>query len=306
MDKIFDTAVINSVSIKQNIYALPLSYYQLGFYYYKPLFAKMGITEPQTWAEFLSICELLKLSNVTPIYIGTKTNWPATAWFDYLNLRLNGIEFHMALMQGQASYLDNRVSQVLQKLNELSQAGYFIQDHQDLEWKQGLPLLFRGLIGMSMLGNYAIQSFPEKIKDKIGFFKFPMLTDSNIYHEEAPLDVFVMPTKSKNNELAKTFIQFAAQSDVQEQFNKSQGVLSPHKNAQQNNSNLVQEAYEVITKAEGITRFFDRDSKKAYADLAMPIIDTFMLELNITDTQQALEKVRLKYFNINPIPKTIP
>jgi hypothetical protein len=41
-----------------------------------------------------------------------------------------------------------------------------------------------------------------------------------------------------------------------------------------------------------VTQFFDRDSK-SHADQAMPIIDAFMINGDITQTQQALEKVRL-------------
>jgi multiple sugar transport system substrate-binding protein len=263
MAAMFDNTVIDSVTFEQNIYALPISYYQIGFYYHKPLFSKLGITEPSNWDQFLVVCEILKNNNVSPIYIGSKSNWPATAWFDYLNLRLNGIAFHKKLMGGEASYLDKRIHNVFKKLQDISEAGYFIEDHQDLEWKQGLPLLFRGLTGMSMLGNYAVQDFPEKIKDKIGYFKFPILNDLSTYYEEAPLDVLVLPTKSAHTELAKIFIRFAAQSDNQEKFNKSLGILSPHKGAQQNNSSLVQEAYDTLSNAKGITQFFDRDSKKA-------------------------------------------
>ncbi|MFT6988728.1 MAG: multiple sugar transport system substrate-binding protein [Paraglaciecola sp.] len=303
MAGMFDNAVVDSISFEEKIYALPMSYYQIGFYYHKPLFSKLGIAEPQNWEEFLAVCEVLKQNNVSPIYIGTGSNWPATAWFDYLNLRLNGIEFHRDLIQGDASYLDERIYNVLKKLQDISEADYFIEDHQDLEWKQGLPLLFRGLIGMSMLGNYAIQDFPGKIKDKIGFFKFPMFNGQSSYYEEAPLDVLILPTKTEHKELVKLFIQFAAQSDNQEKFNKTLGILSPHKGAQQNNSSLVQEAYNTIANAKGITQFFDRDSKKNYADKTMPLIDKFLVTLNIKDTQNALEKVRFAIFETHTIKK---
>lgn len=299
----FDKAVIDTVSFEDKIYALPMSYYQIGFYYHKPLFSKLKITAPTSWDKFIAVCEVLKQNNVSPIYIGSKSNWPATAWFDYLNLRLNGIEFHKELMRGQASYLDKRIYNVLKKFQDISAAGYFIEDHQDLEWKQGLPLLFRGLTGMSMLGNYAIQDFPEKIKHKIGYFKFPIFHQQSAYYEEAPLDVLVLPTTTEHSALAKLFIQFAAQSDNQQKFNKSLGILSPHKDAQRNNSNLVQEAYNTLANAKGITQFFDRDSKKSYGDQTMPLIDEFMLNLNIEETQKALEKVRLTLFATQSINK---
>ncbi|MFT5852714.1 MAG: multiple sugar transport system substrate-binding protein [Colwellia sp.] len=303
MTGMFDKAVIDAISLEEKIYALPISYYQIGFYYHKPLFSKLGLTKPSNWDEFLEVCDILKQNNVSPIYIGSKSNWPVTAWFDYLNLRLNGIQFHKDLMRGEASYLDERIQNVLKKLRYISEANYFIQDHQDLEWKQGLPLLFRGLTGMSMLGNYAVQDFPEKIIDKIGYFKFPIFNNQLTYYEEAPLDVLVVPTTSDHIALTKLFIQFAAQSVNQENFNISLGVLSPHKGAQQNNSSLVQEAYNTLTNAEGITQFFDRDSKKVYADKAMPIIDDFLLNLDIEGTQKALEKMRLTIFTTQAIHK---
>jgi multiple sugar transport system substrate-binding protein len=296
MARIFNHVIIDSVSFEEKTYALPISYYQIGFYYYEPLFTRLGLTEPNTWEEFLAVCETLKQNNVLPLFIGTASNWPATAWFDYLNLRLNGIEFHRDIVKGEASYLDKRIYAVLAKLKDLSEAGYFIQDHQDLDWKQGLPLLFRGLTGMTMLGNYAIQDFPDKIKNKIGFFKFPMLNDDPFYYEEAPLDVLVLPATSAPSELAKSFIEFAAHSDIQEKFNMSLGTLSPHKGAQQNNSSLVQEAYNTIINAKGTTQYFDRDSRKDYADQIMPLIDSFMLSLNIASSQKALEKVRIDLF----------
>lgn len=303
MAEIFDKAVIDVVSFEEKIYALPMSYYQIGFYYHKPLFSRFELAEPQNWDEFLAVCEVLKQNNVAPIYIGSKSNWPATAWFDYLNLRLNGLDFHKKLMSGEASYLDQRIYKVLNTFKDIISAGYFIENHQKLEWKQGLPLLFRGLTGMSMIGNYAVQDFPEEIKDKIGFFKFPIFNNQSTYYEEAPLDVLVMPITSPHSELAKLFIRFSAQSTNQENFNKSLGVISPHKGAQQKNSSLVQEAYDTITNANGLTQFFDRDSIRVYGDQTMPLFNEFMINLHIVNTQNALEKVRLTLFTTQSINK---
>jgi multiple sugar transport system substrate-binding protein len=159
MTGMFDKAVIDAISLEEKIYALPISCY------HKLLFSKRGLTESSNWDEFIEVCDNIKQNNVSPIYIGSNSNWSATAWFDHLNLQLNGIQFHKYLMRGEASYLDGRVQNVLQKLRYISEVKYFIQDHQNLEWKQGLPLLFRGLTGMSMLGDYAVQDFPEKIID---------------------------------------------------------------------------------------------------------------------------------------------
>src|SRR5262245_62586825 len=44
------------------------------------------------------LCDTLSAAGITPITIGTKDVWPAAAWFDYIDMRLNGPEFHISLM----------------------------------------------------------------------------------------------------------------------------------------------------------------------------------------------------------------
>jgi multiple sugar transport system substrate-binding protein len=129
----FDQSAISAVSKGSRIYGLPISYYQLGFYYNKPLFAQLGLSEPDNWQSFLTLCQALKKASIPPIYVGTESNWPATAWFDYLNLRLNGLAFHLRLVKGQESFLDERVERVFQALKPLIQSGYFIEKSENLE-----------------------------------------------------------------------------------------------------------------------------------------------------------------------------
>ena len=38
--------------------------------------------------------------------------WPAASWFETLNLRINGLDKHLALMEGQMSYLDPALAPV--------------------------------------------------------------------------------------------------------------------------------------------------------------------------------------------------
>ena len=99
--------------------------------YNKDLFAKYGLSEPQTWEEFLLICEKLKSQGITPIVLGSKDDWPVAGWFDYLNLRLNGLDFHQQLTRGEVSYLDVRVRNVFSHLGQLVDANYFLESHDD-------------------------------------------------------------------------------------------------------------------------------------------------------------------------------
>lgn len=288
----FDSSLLTTLSQNGSIYGLPISYYQLGFYYRKSVFGQLGLSEPKNWREFIYVCQILKNNDIAPIFIGTDSNWPATAWFDYLNLRQNGLDFHMQLVQGKVSFLDPRVTTVLEKLKELIIRGFFVQGHENLDWIEGLPYIYRGMAGMTMVGNYVIQNIPDEIVEDIGFFPFPSLNSGKELYEEAPLDVLVVPKTSGNKALAYRFLAFASQASVQSKLNHTLGVISPHKDAQTNTSDLVQEAYQTLQKSSGISQFFDRDAHKDLADAIMPILDEFMISTNVLSTQKELEAAR--------------
>lgn len=294
----FDKSVISSLSHSGHKYGLPVSYYQIGFYYRKSLFQRLGLEPPKTWQALLQVCHQLKSKGIAPIFIGSDSNWPATAWFDYLNLRINGLGFHQKLLTGEASFLSPEVSKVFETWLDLIEPGYFIDGHENFHWKEGLPSIYRELSGMSMIGNYVIQDIPDNVIDDIGYFPFPQIDERVPNFEEAPLDILIIPQKSIHKAAAMRFLAFAGSHQVQSRFNKTLGVISPHRKAQIGTSRLVKEAYDVLQKASGISQFFDRDASKSFADQAMPIIDEFMLNRNIAYTVNALEQVRARHLGL--------
>jgi hypothetical protein len=81
---------------------VPTSYYWLGVYYKKSVWEAAGAEVPTTWDEFLAAAEALQANGVIPIGIAlSDAPWLASAWFDYLNLRVNGANFHLDLLAGE-------------------------------------------------------------------------------------------------------------------------------------------------------------------------------------------------------------
>jgi len=66
---------LSTVDGKQ--YFLPSSWYWWAVYYRKDIFEQYGLEPPETWEEFLQVCETLKENGITPITIGTKYRWTA-------------------------------------------------------------------------------------------------------------------------------------------------------------------------------------------------------------------------------------
>ncbi|GAM69866.1 N-acetyl-D-glucosamine ABC transport system [Vibrio sp. JCM 19236] len=104
-------AAMPAMSVNGKQYGVPYTYYQWGIYYRKDIFEANGISEPKTWDELKAAADKLKKADVTPFTIGTKYLWTAAGWFDYLNMRTNGLDFHIQLMDGKVAYTDDRVKQ---------------------------------------------------------------------------------------------------------------------------------------------------------------------------------------------------
>jgi multiple sugar transport system substrate-binding protein len=135
-------------------YAAPLGYDAYGFFYRKDLFEKAGIkSEPKTWEEFLDACKKLKASGVAPIAVAARDSWTLAAWFDYLDLRINGNAFHQKLMAGEVPYTDPRVKKVYTTWKTLMDDHYYIDNALSYDLDSIGPFLANGKAAMMLMGT---------------------------------------------------------------------------------------------------------------------------------------------------------
>ncbi|WP_195763582.1 ABC transporter substrate-binding protein [Duganella guangzhouensis] len=258
--KKFVPATIEGTRIDGEVYGFPLYYYVWGMLYRKSLFERMGLRPPATWSEFLQVCEKLKAAGITPIGLGAKSAWPAAAWFDYLNLRINGLEFHRKLLNGDAHFTDPKVHQVFDVWGGLLRKGYFFAPTMDQEIDRVLPYLYRQHVGMMLTGSFIAARFPAAIAPDMGFFSFPSYSAEMPQYEEAPMDVLVLPANSAHVEARKRFLTFLAESGATRVIAQADQTLA----AQSDGATqpvLGEATNAILGKAAGLTYFFDRDAR---------------------------------------------
>jgi multiple sugar transport system substrate-binding protein len=54
----------------------------------------------------------MKKDGLAPIGFADKDQWPACGTFDYLNMRINGYDFHISLMAHEKSWASPEVAKV--------------------------------------------------------------------------------------------------------------------------------------------------------------------------------------------------
>ncbi len=289
-----------ALTIDGKQWGVPYTYYQWGVYYRKDIFDELGLSVPTTFEEEKANCQKIVDSGRKCYTIGTKFLWTAAGWFDYLNLRTNGYEFHMALTAGKESWTDDRVKKTMANWRELIDMGAFIDDHTAYSWQEAIPFLVDGKATAYLMGNFAVDPIKAAglTDDQLDFYQFPLITEGIPMAEEAPTDTLHIPSGATNKEAARAFLQFVASPDVQTSMNASLGQLPVNNKASVNTDDkFVKQGFEMLNKASALAQFFDRDAPAEMAKVGMEGFQEFMVRPdNLDRILQRLEKTRERVY----------
>ena len=280
-------------------WGVPFTYYQWGVYYRTDIFEANDISVPTNWAEFKAVGVKLKAAGITPITIGTKYLWTAAGVFDYLNMRTNGFEFHMALTRGEIAWTDELVVNTMNHWKELLDLDFFLDNHAAYSWQEALPPMVQGKAAMYIMGNFAVAPLLEAglTEDQLGFFQFPEITPGIALAEDAPTDTLHIPANAKNKVDAKKFLAYVTSVDVQTQMNKTLGQLPINAGSQVADNKYLQAGFKMLSETKGVAQFFDRDAPAEMAKAGMEGFQEFMVKPERLDKiLKRLEKVRKRAY----------
>jgi multiple sugar transport system substrate-binding protein len=287
---------LSTSSAGQKIF-VPTSYYWWGMFYRKSNFAKWGVTPPKTWAEFVDVCKKIQSKGIPPIGIGLgDTPWVASAWFDYLNIRINGAPFHRQLLAGQGDFTDPKVKAVFTKWREV--LPYFDPKGKSFPFQEATSALLAGKTGMFLIGTFFADSAPKDALDDIDFFQFPIIDPAVPVAEEAPTDGYFASKKVKDPEGTKKFLAWLATPEAQNIYvQSSSGTAIPaNPDGRSADTALVKKGKAMIEGAAEITQFFNRDSSDALQPTADAALTKFLdkpdqLDKILADWQTAAQKI---------------
>ena len=285
-----------SITFNGKQYAVPYSYYQWGIYYRKDIYEANGISIPKTYDEFLDNCKKLKAKGIASVAIGTKYLWTAAGWFDYINMRTNGLDYHINLMLGKTKYTDQGVVNTFKNWARAIDAGCFMDDHQNYSWQEAQPPLINGEAASYLIGNFIVNNLPEETQAQLDFYQFPPIDPSLELGEDAPTEIIFMPANAQNVENGKKFMAFFAQPENLTAMNNVLGQLSTHSGSAAPSDRFQRAGAEMLSKSK-TAKFFDRDTTPEMAKAAMQLMVDFMLEPeNMMEILEEIEEERSRIF----------
>ncbi|MEH6741266.1 MAG: ABC transporter substrate-binding protein [Sulfitobacter sp.] len=295
-------AVKGAMTLDGKQYGVPYTYYQWGIYYREDIFKELGLTEPATFDEELANCEKIVASGRACYAIGTKFLWTAGGWFDYLNMRTNGFDFHMQLARGEVEWTDPRVREAFANWRKIIDMGGYIADHQSYSWQEALSSMIDGDATSYLMGNFAVAAMREAGLDdsQIDFYQFPTIADVP-QGEDAPTDTFHIPSGASNKANARAFLQYVTSADVQTEINSGDalGQLPVNAASSVDADEFLEQGFDMLSNNAkgGVAQFFDRDFPAEMASVGMEGLQEFMVfPDNLDDILERLEEARQRIY----------
>jgi raffinose/stachyose/melibiose transport system substrate-binding protein len=205
------------------IYGVPWgSTGNLGVYYHKDIFDSMGVKVPQSYAEFIEVCEKFKAAGITPIYEAVKTGWPAqifslAGWVSYVDQEI-GDEGVLKLEKNELRLnAIPALKKVLEMQIELKDRGFYQEnllagtydEQQDAFGTGKVAMIFQGAWVLNQLNQKFGEEFANK---KVGWFPLPGEKNQGIACLYAAGQLLV-PRLTENVETAVDLVNFMAEKE---------------------------------------------------------------------------------------------
>jgi raffinose/stachyose/melibiose transport system substrate-binding protein len=140
-------------------YGVPFIATSPGIYYNKNIFAKLGLTVPETWEELLTTAQTIKEAGYIPFANASANDWDI-AESVFMNVAPNfigGREGRMEYLTGNRCFNDNHVVAAFQAVKDL--VPYFPKNHKLFTYYDSQQLFLQGQAAMWMQGSWDIPFF---------------------------------------------------------------------------------------------------------------------------------------------------
>lgn len=270
-----------STGLDGNQYFVPFITYPWALFYRKSVWEEKGYPIPTTLAELIDVSKAMEGDGMVPIAFGDKDGWPAMGTFDYMNMRVNGYQFHVDLMAHREKWDDPRVKEAFAAWADL--LPYHQPGALGRTWQEAAQSVANKEAGMYLLGMFVGEQFQEvsdEAREDLDFFAFPEINpDFGQDSVDAPIDGFMLSKEPKNLEGAKALAAFMGTGEAQNYYTavNSNWLATANDADTSGYSSLQNKALELLGSVDNIAQFLDRDTRPDFAStVVIPSLQTFL------------------------------
>ncbi len=215
-------------------FCVPMAAVIHGFIYNKDAFKELGLSEPETQAEFTAVLDAIKADgNYIPMSMGTMDQWEAAA-MGYQNIGpmyWKGEEGRLAIINGTAKLTD---PEWVKPFEVLAQWGQYLGDGFEAQAYPDSQTLFTlGRAAIYPAGSWEITGFNNDADFELGAFRppLPKAGDKCYINDHTDIAMGLNPA-SENAEAAKVFLDWMGSEEFAQLYsNALPGFFSLSKHA---------------------------------------------------------------------------
>lgn len=192
---------------KDGVYALPYAANAVGILYNKDMFEKYGWKTPQTWNEFVDLCETIRNDGVQPLYFSFKDTWTCLSPWNALAVGLTSSDTCARVNAGETTFTKEYrvVAEKMKELIKYTDSNPFAYNYND-----ACTAFARGESAMFTIGSYAVPQIRSVNPNiNIDTFIFPANdnAEDNVLNSGVDLQFSVM-NSCENKEAAYEVLRF--------------------------------------------------------------------------------------------------
>jgi len=183
-------------------------------YYNKDMFTQYGVEVPTSLAELEAVCDKFVAEGIVPITLGGLTGWPiGHVWWELVLYNADReLINNYFLYTGDVDFQGEAFASGAEKLAEWATKGYFDPNVNGISYDDANVAFVQGQTPINITGGWMFGSFLEKITDfDWGIFLMP---GKNL-NQGSGGDLWVVPEKAKNKDLAYAYIDLTLKEEAQ-------------------------------------------------------------------------------------------
>mgnify|MGYP004591956495 FL=1 len=210
----------------EGIYGLPYAANAAGILYNEDMFVEHGWEIPETWDEFITLCDTIEEEGIVPIYLGFKDTWTCLAPWNALAVGLTDSDVYNQVNKGNTTF-EKEYKEVAEKIKML--INYAEPNPYAYSYNDACTAFARGEAAMYTIGSYAVPQIKSVNPDmNINSFTFPANESKkdNVLNSGIDLNFSVMKESSEKKEAIYEVLSFLYEDETIQIYLDDQGGIT--------------------------------------------------------------------------------
>lgn len=243
---------------EDGVFSVPYVANAAGVLYNKDIFDEHGWEIPETWSEFLALCDEIQAAGIRPLYFGFKDVWTCLAPWNALAVDLADADVCRQVNAAETTFTEE-YREVAEKMLEL--LPYGPEDPYAYNYNDACTAFANGESAMYTIGNYAVPQITSVNPDmNIDSFVMPGNdnAEENVLNSGVDLQ-FCVTNNCENKEAAYEVLSFLLEDETVQIYLDDQSAV-PCKEGD----------FELPKVLDGMTEFIEEGRMADYQDHYYP------------------------------------